>query len=157
MNMLEIILCGISTDKTICTSEKWSKYEDEVIREFYPDGGAEAVNKLLPCRTPASIHIHASRIGVKRASENENMVARGEQALWTEQEDKIIRMYYWKEGANACQIMIKRRTICAIRKRASELGVHRDLRYLKCKVTGNIMEAEKWLYRRPVFSVPIVR
>lgn len=146
MNILDLLTyCTGKRDSTICTSNKWSQYEDCLIRLHYPEGGAELVSRFIPYRSCASIHIHASRIGVKRTCKDDTKVSQGEQRYWTESEDAIITEFYWTKGADSCHEILQCRTINAIHKRAHIINKRR------------MKKAEQWLYKSPVFVVPVVR
>lgn len=45
---------------------RWSERENDVLRQYYPDGGAPGVRDLLPHRTDEAIRRQAANIGVKR-------------------------------------------------------------------------------------------
>lgn len=91
-------------------SKKWTKQEDDILKNLYPHEG-KAVYLHLQGRSAAACQHRARRLGL--CSENR----------WTEEEDRILRKYYPTEGGNV-YLRLSNKNVDSCRKRASTLSIH---------------------------------
>ncbi len=103
---------GVTSKKA---AKKWSKEEEDIIREFYPKELNQTVLRL-PSRSKVSVSSRARILGVRPTGESK--------IDWTPQEDEIIKQYYPQEG---CSIVkrLENRTKNAIVNRASRIGIRK--------------------------------
>lgn len=92
--------------------KKWSGKEVEIIKEFFPQGGARLVIEKGVNRSVREIGAKASNMGIK--------VSRGRN-YWTEEEEEILRKYYPTEGIN----------VAARLEGRDELNIRNKVRYMK--------------------------
>lgn len=52
-------------------NEPWGDFADDVIRRYYPSGGADACMPLLPARSRSAIQQRAWRLGASDSGESE--------------------------------------------------------------------------------------
>lgn len=120
-------VCPIEKKKTFFINEpvidrptlytRWTKREDEILREFFPVEG-DAVSKRLDGRTVAACQMRAFKLGIERKAPYRN-------GRWQEEEDNILRMRYPVIGIKVIS-ELPWRTKNAIRSRAVLLGLHKD-------------------------------
>jgi hypothetical protein len=70
---------------------RWTPHELAILRDHYPEGGAEAVRPMLPTRSWRSIYVMAHRLGYRRPPATTNAVAPGTK-LQGEQLEEAIRL-----------------------------------------------------------------
>lgn len=104
----------------------WRPEEDELIRQHYPQSGAEGVSSFLPHRSIAGIVNRAYRLKVRQDG-----------GKWTAREDRVITICYPNMGAEYCIRHMPHRTVNAVHSRAARLGLkrkskrcHSDVDYL---------------------------
>jgi hypothetical protein len=96
--------------------DEWRPAEDEVIREHFVAGGADACLSHLSGRSRSAIMQRACRLGLKS----------DRRLFWTDEEDDVIRKLYRDGGVKACLPKLTRRGPHSIKTRAKFLGVKRD-------------------------------
>ncbi len=111
----------------------WSPDEDKLLTEAIEEGGIKLALERLS-RSERAIRCRASRLGLRYYH-------------WTKKEDQIILRFYRKYGSRLCRHAIPRRSLHAIRQRARDLGVRRDLTSARAAVDydyDRLMEAHRW-------------
>lgn len=97
---------------------RWSEEEDNILKEYYKEEKEDIVERL-PGRNWKSIYQRARNLGLV-----------DERNRWSRVEDNIIRKYYPIENIGVSVRLAKytKRTDLAIKTRASQLGVKKDLK-----------------------------
>lgn len=90
----------------------WTEAENDLMREHYPTGGAEAV-MLYVTRSKKAIRMHAEVLGITTSHGP---------APWTPEQEAVVREKYFDLGAQAVGKLIGR-TAWGVRKYAEKLGV----------------------------------
>lgn len=92
--------------------KKWTDEEVEIIREYFPQGGARLVIEKGVNRDVREIGAKASNMGIKIDSGRN---------YWTEEEEEILRKYYPEEGINVVDRL----------EGKDKLSVRNKVRYMK--------------------------
>lgn len=98
----------------------WTQEEIEFLKENYHEYGATYCSENLN-RTVSSTTQKANRLGLKSKISLRNSV-------WTEEEDNVLRTYYFDKGANECIKYLVGRTKSSINHRAMALNISCPLR-----------------------------
>lgn len=91
-----------------CARNKWSQWEDDILREHYPKIGCRAA-EYLPSRSETSCYTRAYKLGLKVQS-------------WTRREDSILRKNYPIMGGKVAALLPKH-TKAACVARATRLSL----------------------------------
>ena len=92
-------------------SHEWTKYEDDILKKFYPKEG-RSVSERLKNRTPTACVLRANRLHLKYDSST----------TWTKSEDDILKNYYPLEGSQV-EKKLPNRTKSACYNRAQLLKI----------------------------------
>ena len=91
----------------------WSPEEDEILRKYYPEGGAESCIEVGVNRTSQAIKMRAGRLGLFY-----------DKYMWSKEELDILKRYYIQGGSKLCQEKGLKRSSRAITSKASQIGLH---------------------------------
>ena len=105
-------ICSICKEIEDVLSEKWTKAEDDILREYYPSEGT-SISKRLPRRSVLACRARADLLGIK----NNRFVK------WDDKSDDIIRKYYPTEGGKCSKRLTNGADRTSIASRAYLLGV----------------------------------
>lgn len=94
----------------------WSPEEIEIIKKYYPLGGADLCIENGLKRKRSTIKSKAIKIGLKYDAH-----------YWSEEDFKILRTYYPLGGAKLCQERGLNRGIYGIKSKAQELGIKSEV------------------------------
>lgn len=103
----------------VCRQRFWKSNEDDIVRRYYPTEGS-ACAKRLSGRSNSSVMQRAMKLGLSY----ERRRPRKKPALWTPEEEAIIREYYPLNPA-LCLEKLPNRTKGALQRKAAYLGVSR--------------------------------
>lgn len=100
------------------TKPRWSKEEDDIIRQYYATEGS-AVYKRMSGRTKAACILRAKNIGIVCNKE----VRYQRENTWTEEELAILQEYYPIEGRNVSE-RLPNRTASQCSAKANSMKIH---------------------------------
>lgn len=106
---------GIKSDYFL--SNRWSKYEIDLLRKYYPIGEIKKLLTLLPNRTYDAITTKSLRLGLKSRE------------FWTDEEDSIMRKFYPIIAVEEMCNLLPNRTRNAIILHAVNIGLRNVSQY----------------------------
>lgn len=101
----------------VCRQRFWKKEDDDIVRRYYPTEGSSCASRLVG-RSNNSVMQRAKKLGLAY----EGRKRRCQPVLWTAEEEAIIREYY-SVNPDLCASKLSSRTMTAIQRKASYLGV----------------------------------
>lgn len=107
---------GIKSKVGSAYENRWTEYEDEVLRNNYPTIGGEGCAKILTNRTPKACKARANKLGIYTNDSNN-------QFNWTDESIQILKQYYPIEGVKVLN-RLPELNLVTLRNKVYALGLH---------------------------------
>lgn len=95
----------------------WTSEEDEILRNYYPEGGTKAVLDLLPERTLMAIYNRAANLGLRTKTSRGSIP-------WSKHDIEVLKEKYPEVGPKGVQPLLEqKRSLTSIATKACKLKV----------------------------------